>query len=127
MFLTWRYTMTDFDRVRPATTRKCKTCQDEEKKCPCPVDEDEVEVIEDDLLVSDPDPEDDDDDLVMYEDDDVEIDDDISGGLADIATVLSDALLDPEPSGQTACTALLDIAHQLTVTNKILVKMLAKM
>ena len=104
--------MTDFDRVRPATTQKCKTCQDEEK-CPCPVDEDEVEVIEDDLLVSDPDPEDD--------------DDDISGGLADIATVLSDALLDPEPSGQTACTALLDIAHQLTVTNKILVKMLAKM
>lgn len=118
--------MTDFDRV--PTTQKCKTCQDEEKKCPCPVDEDEVEVIEDDLLVSDPDPEDDDDDdLVMYEDDDVEIDDDISGGLADIATVLSDALLDPEPSGQTACTALLDIAHQLTVTNKILVKMLAKM
>lgn len=116
--------MTDFDRVRPTTTQKCKTCQDEEKKCPCPVDEDEVEVIEDDLLVSDPDPEDDDDDdLVMYEDDD----DDISGGLADIATVLSDALLDPEPSGQTACTALLDIAHQLTVTNKILVKMLAKM
>lgn len=122
MFLTWRYTMTDFDRVRPATTQKCNTCQDEEKKCPCPVDEDEVEVIEDDLLVSDPDQEDD-DDLVMYEDDD----DDISGGLADIATVLSDALLDPEPSGQTACTALLDIAHQLTVTNKILVKMLAKM
>lgn len=115
--------MTDFDRVRPATTQKCKTCQDEEK-CPCPVDEDEVEVIEDDLLVSDPE---DDDDLVVYEDDDVEIDDDISGGLADIATVLSDALLDPEPSGQTACTALLDIAHQLTVTNKILVKMLAKM
>ena len=114
--------MTDFDRVRPTTTQKCKTCQDEEKKCPCPVDEDEVEVIEDDLLVSDPDQEDD-DDLVMYEDDD----DDISGGLADIATVLSDALLDPEPSGQTACTALLDIAHQLTVTNKILVKMLAKM
>lgn len=116
--------MTDFDRV--PTTQKCKTCQDEVKKCPCPVDEDEVEVIEDDLLVSDPDPEDD-DDLVVYEDDDVEIDDDISGGLADIATVLSDALLDPEPSGQTACTALLDIAHQLTVTNKILVKMLAKM
>ena len=110
--------MTDFNRP----TQKCKTCQDDEK-CPCPVDEDEVEVIEDDLLVSDPDPEDDDDDLVMYEDDD----DDISGGLADIATVLSDALLDPEPSGQTACTALLDIAHQLTVTNKILVKMLAKM
>ena len=116
--------MTDFDRARPTTTQKCKTCQDEEK---CPVDEEEVEVIEDDLLVSDPDPEDDDDDLVVYEDDDVEIDDDISGGLADIATVLSDALLDPEPSGQTACTALLDIAHQLTVTNKILVKMLAKM
>ena len=69
--------MTDFDRVRPATTQKCNTCQDEEKKCPCPVDEDEVEVIEDDRLVSDPDQEDD-DDLVMYEDDD----DDISGGLA---------------------------------------------
>lgn len=113
--------MTDFDRVRPTTTQKCKTCQDDEKCPPCPVDEDEVEVIEDEVEVSD------DDDLVMYEDDDVEIDDDISGGLADIATVLSDALLDPEPSGQTACTALLDIAHQLTMTNKILVKMLAKM
>jgi len=111
--------MTDFNRP----TQKCKTCQDDEK-CPCPVDEDEVEVIEDDLVS---DPEDDDDDLLMYEDDDVEIEDDISGGLADIATVLGDALLDPEPSGQTACTALLDIAHQLTMTNKILVKMFAKM
>jgi len=48
-------------------------------------------------------------------------------GLADIAGVLSDALLDPEPTGQSACTALLEIAHQLTMTNKILVKMLAKM
>lgn len=115
--------MTDFDRARPTTTQKCKTCQDDEKCPSCPVDDDEVEVIEDDLVS---DPEEDDDDLVMYEDD-VEIEDDISGGLADIATVLSDALLDPEPSGQTACTALLDIAHQLTMTNKILVKMLAKM
>jgi len=69
--------MTDFDRP----TQKCKTCQDDEKCPSCPVDDDEVEVIEDEVEVSD------DDDLLMYEDD-VEIEDDISGGLADIATVL---------------------------------------
>ena len=31
--------MTDFDRVWPTTTQKCKTCQDDEKCPPCPVDE----------------------------------------------------------------------------------------
>lgn len=48
--------------------------------------------------------------------------DDVSARLGDIAACLVD-----EDTGETACTALLSIAHQLTVQNRIMIKILSKL
>jgi len=52
--------------------------------------------------------------------------DDVSERLADIVNVLGDSLTDAD-TGETACTALMSIAHQLSVQNKIMIKILAKL
>ena len=52
--------------------------------------------------------------------------DDVSERLSDIVNVLGDALTDAD-TGETACTALASIAHQLSVQNKIMIKILAKL
>jgi hypothetical protein len=61
-----------------------------------------------------------DDDALSLEDDAVY--DDVSARVGDIAACLVD-----EDSGETVCTALLRIAHQLTVQNRIMIKMLSKL
>lgn len=64
-------------------------------------------------------------DSEMWDEDDDEEDavyDDVSARLGDIAACLVD-----EDTGETACTALLSIAHQLTVQNRIMIKILSKL
>ena len=60
-------------------------------------------------------------DSEMWDEEDA-VYDDVSARLGDIAACLVD-----EDTGETACTALLSIAHQLTVQNRIMIKILSKL